>query len=116
MFSDVLGMCEKAGLVKVGVLAIGGTKISANASMGAKRSYAWIARELLDELEETDGREDELHGDARGEEMPEQLCTPEGRRAALRKAKRRQTRRSFLGTVASRVPRRAYASSVRRVA
>ena len=89
LFGDVLGMCEKAGLVKVGVIAIDGTKISANASMGANRSYERIARELLDELEETDRREDELHGDARGDETPEQLCTPEGRRAALREAKRK---------------------------
>ncbi|MGZ4330871.1 MAG: transposase [Solirubrobacteraceae bacterium] len=88
LFGDVLGMCEKAGLVKVGVIAIDGTKISANASMGANRSYERIARGLLDELEETDRREDELHGDARGDELPEQLCTPEGRRAALREAKR----------------------------
>ena len=89
LFTDVLGMCEKAGLVKVGVIAIDGTKISANASMDANRSYERIARELLDELEETDRREDELHGDARGDELPEQLCTPEGRRAALREAKRK---------------------------
>ena len=93
----MLGMCEKAGLVKVGVIAIDGTKISANASMGANRSYERIARELLAELEEarriieeaieTDRREDELHGPARGDELPEQLRTPEGRRAALREAK-----------------------------
>jgi transposase len=87
LFTDVLGMCEKAGLVKVGVIAIDGTKISANASMGANRSYERIARELLDELEETDRREDELHGRARGDELPEQLRTPEGRRTALREAK-----------------------------
>ena len=89
LFTDVLGMCEKAGLVNVGVIAIDGTKISANASMDANRSYERIARELLDELDETDQREDELHGDARGDELPEQLCTAEGRRAALREAKRK---------------------------
>jgi Transposase domain (DUF772) len=89
LFGDVLGMCEKAGLVKVGLIAIDGTKISANASMGANRSYERIARELLDELAESDRREDELHGDARGDELPERLCTPEGRRAALREAKRK---------------------------
>ena len=86
LFTDVLGMCEKAGLVNVGVIAIDGTKISANASMDANRSYERIARELLDELDETDQREDELHGDARGDELPEQLCTPKvlGRRRATR--------------------------------
>ncbi|MGZ6623628.1 MAG: transposase [Solirubrobacteraceae bacterium] len=89
LFTDVLGLCEKAGLVKVGLIAIDGTKISANASMAANRSYERIARELLDEVDETDRREDEVYGDARGDELPEQLCTAEGRRAALREAKRR---------------------------
>ena len=89
LFTDVLGLCEKAGLVKVGVIAIDGTKISANASMDANRSYERIARELLAEVDENDQREDELHGDARGDELPEQLSTPEGRRVALREAKRK---------------------------
>ena len=89
LFTDVLGLCAKAGLVTVGLIAIDGTKISANASMDANRSYERIARELLDEVDETDRREDEVHGDARGDELPEQLCTPEGRRAALREAKRK---------------------------
>jgi transposase len=88
LFGDVLGMCPKAGLVKVGVIAIDGTKISANASMDANRSYERIARELLDEVDETDRREDEMYGQARGDELPERLCTPEGRRVALREAKR----------------------------
>ena len=87
LFGDVLGMCAKAGLVKVGVIAIDGTKISANASMDANRSYERIARELLDEVDGTDRREDEMYGQARGDELPEQLCTPEGRRVALREAK-----------------------------
>ena len=89
LFTDVLGLCGKAGLVKVGVIAIDGTKISANASMDANRSYERIARELLEEVDETDRREDEVYGDARGDELPEQLCTHEGRRAALQDAKRR---------------------------
>ena len=89
LFGEVLGLCREAGLVRVGVIAIDGTKISANASMGANRSYERIARELLDELDETDRREDEVYGDARGDELPEQLCTHEGRRAALQDAKRR---------------------------
>ncbi len=66
LFTDVLGMCEKAGLVKVGVIAIDGTKISANASMGANRSFERIARELLDEIDETDRGVDEMYGQARG--------------------------------------------------
>src|SRR5262249_9739158 len=88
LFGDVLGLCAKAGLVKVGVIAIDGMKISANASMDANRGYERIARELLDEVDQTDRREDEMYGRARGDELPEQLCTPERRRAALREAKR----------------------------
>jgi Transposase DDE domain len=70
------------------VIAIDGTKIAANASLDANRSYESIVREILAEAEEIDRAEDERHGEARGDELPEQLRTPEGRRAALREAKR----------------------------
>ena len=53
------------------------------------RSYREVVNQILREAEETDRREDELYGDARGDELPEQLRTPEGRRAALEEAKRR---------------------------
>ena len=89
LFDDVLGLCREAGLVSVGVITIDGTKIKANASMDQNRSYREIALEILREAEETDRREDELYGEARGDELPEQLRTPEGRKAALGDAKRR---------------------------
>ena len=89
LFDDVLGLCREAGLVSVGVIAIDGTKIRANASMGQNRGYREIVTEILREAEETDRREDKLYGDARGDELPEPLRTPEGRRAALQEAKRR---------------------------
>jgi transposase len=89
LFTGVLGLCKQAGLVEVGVIAIDGTKIAANASLDANRSYEAIAREILEEAAETDRREDELYGSARGDELPEQLRTREGRRAALREAKRK---------------------------
>ena len=44
--------------------------------------------EILNEADRIDQDEDELYGDARGDELPEQLRTAEGRRAALRDAKR----------------------------
>ena len=75
--------------MSVGVITIDGTKIKANASMDQNRSYREIALEILREAEETDRREDELYGEARGDELPEQLRTPEGRKAALGDAKRR---------------------------
>jgi hypothetical protein len=89
LFDDVLGLCREAGLVSVGVITIDGTKIKANASMDQNRSYREIVIQILREAEETDRREDELYGDARGDELPEQLRTPEGRRQALAEAKRR---------------------------
>jgi transposase len=87
LFTGVLGLCRQAGLVSVGVIAIDGTKVAANASREANRSYGQIAREILAEAAETDRREDELYGEARGDELPERLRTSEGRRAALREAK-----------------------------
>jgi hypothetical protein len=87
LFTRVLSLCRKAGLVNVGVIAIDGTKISANASLDANKSYERIVREILKEAEETDRREDEQHGEARGDELPEPLRTREGRREAFREAK-----------------------------
>ena len=89
LFDDVLGLCQEAGLVSVGVITIDGTKIKANASMDQNRSYRELVTEILREAEEIDRREDELYGEKRGDELPEQLRTPEGRRAALQEAKRR---------------------------
>ena len=87
LFTAVLGLCRRAGLVSVGVVAIDGTKVQANASREANRGYERIAREMLAEAAETDRREDELYGDARGDELPERLRTSAGRRAALREAR-----------------------------
>ena len=89
LFSDVLSLCADAGLVESRVVAIDGTKLRANASMDAKRSYEQIAKEILEEARRTDEAEDELYGDRRGDELPEQLTTEAGRRAWLREAKRR---------------------------
>ena len=88
LFTSVLKLCKRAGVVKVGVIAVDGTKVSANASMDAKSSYERVVREILDEAGETDRREDELFGDACGDEVPEALRTREGRRGAFREAKR----------------------------
>jgi transposase len=92
LFTGVLGLCGRAGLVSVGVVAIDGTKVAANASREANRSYEQIAREILAEAAETDRREDELYGEARGDELPERLRTSEGRKAALRDAKEKLER------------------------
>jgi transposase len=92
LFSGVLGLCARAGMASVGVVAIDGTKIAANASMDANRDFGQIAREILAEAAEIDRREDELYGSERGDELPEHLRTREGRRKALREAKARLER------------------------
>jgi hypothetical protein len=88
----VLGLCARAGLASVGVVAIDGTKIVANASMDANCDFGQIAREILAEAAEIDRRKDELYGSERGDELPEHLRTREGRREALREAKERLER------------------------
>jgi transposase len=89
LFGEVLALCARQGLAKVGVIAVDGTKVPANASRDANRDYEQLAREILEEAKAVDAAEDELYGDARGDELPEQLRTGEGRRAWLREAKRR---------------------------
>ncbi len=89
LFDDVLALCREAGLVSFGVITIDGTKVKANASMDQNCSYRELVTEILRGAEEIDRREDELYGERRGDELPEQLRTPEGRRAALEEAKRR---------------------------
>jgi transposase len=92
LFGEVLGLCRAAGMVNVGVIAVDGTKVHANASNMANRDYRQIALEILKEADRIDREEDELYGEARGDELPEHLRTPEGRRAALKEAKRRLDR------------------------
>jgi transposase len=92
LFGQVLGLCAQAGIVAVAVLAVDGSKLEASASNHATRSYEQIAQEILAEAGRIDAAEDELHGDARGDELPEQLTTRDGRRAWLREAKERLER------------------------
>ncbi|MBA3262032.1 MAG: transposase [Thermoleophilaceae bacterium] len=87
LFGGVLELCARAGLVKVGVVAVDGTKLAAAATHHATRSYEQIAQEILEEAGEIDAREDELFGDARGDELPEGLRTSGDRRKVLREAK-----------------------------
>jgi transposase len=89
LFSDLLGLCAGAGLVGVAVIAVDGTKVHANAGREATRAYEQIAKEILAEADAVDREEDEQFGEARGDELPPQLQTSQGRRGWLRDAKRR---------------------------
>jgi len=83
LFTGVLELCGKAGLVRAGVLAFDGTKLSGNANRERNLNYGQVAREIIEQAIATDEREDEEHGDARGGELPEELATDEGRRSWL---------------------------------
>ena len=88
LFSSVLRLCARAGMVKVGTIAVDGTKVHANASRDANADFERIAREILEEAAAVDAAEDELYGEKRGDELPEHLSTSQGRRGWLREAKR----------------------------
>jgi transposase len=88
LFGEVLRLCDRAGLVKPGVVSIDGTRIAGNASPEVNHEFDRIAREIVAETTATDEVEDELYGEARGDELPEQLRTPEGRREFFRRARR----------------------------
>ncbi|HSO98181.1 MAG TPA: transposase [Solirubrobacteraceae bacterium] len=74
--------------MKVGVIAIDGTKIRANAA-DRNRSYVSIVEELLGEADRVDHEKDARHGQTRGDEPPAALRSREQRRQALAEAKAR---------------------------
>jgi len=89
LFVQVLELCAQAGLAQVGVVALDGTKILANASRGANRDRRWLqARiaEMFAEAEDTDHDEDDRYGSRRGDELPDELGDPPARRARLEAA------------------------------
>jgi transposase len=87
LFGDVLRLCDRAGLVKPGVVSIDGTRIAGNASPEVNHTFEQIAREILAEAKATDEAEDELYGEQRGDELPEELRTAEGRREFFGRAR-----------------------------
>jgi transposase len=89
LFAQVLALCAHSGLGSVGTVALDSTRIAADASRFQTRTYERVARELLEEAKRVDAAEDELYGEARGDELPPELRTREGRRRKLREAKAR---------------------------
>jgi len=98
LFVQVLRLCQKAGLVKLGHVALDSTKMRANASKHKAMSYGRMVkaeRELAEEVEkwlsqadQTDREEDEEHGpDHRGDEMPPWVKEKAKRLAKIREAK-----------------------------
>src|SRR5260370_38838916 len=65
LFGAVLALCAQAGLAKVGIVAIDGTKVAANASRDAPRDYEQIARAILEEPEAIAAAENEPYAQPR---------------------------------------------------
>ena len=97
LFVQVLKLAEKAGLVKLGHVALDGTKIKANASKHKAMSYGRMKQreaELQAEVdrwlaaaEAADAQEDKLHGNTRGDEMPDWVADKKTRIAKIAEAK-----------------------------
>src|SRR3954468_268893 len=89
LFGEVLALCADAGLATVGVIAIDGTKVHANASRDRTMDYEQIARAIVEEAIATDAAETAVHGERRGDELPETVATTRGREGWLRDARQR---------------------------
>jgi transposase len=97
LFVQVLKLAEKAGLVKLGHVALDGTKLKANASKHKAMSYermkkreAELAAEVdrwLKAAEAADAEEDKLYGSKRGDEMPDWVADKQKRLETIRQAK-----------------------------
>ena len=97
LFLQVLELCQRAGLVKLGHVALDGTKVKAKASKHKAMSYkrmkekeaqfAAEVAELLRQGQEVDEEEDRRYGQDRlGDELPEELAFREGRLQKIREA------------------------------
>ncbi|MDI9260647.1 IS1182 family transposase [Alicyclobacillus sendaiensis] len=96
LFLQVLRIAQSAGMVKMGHVALDGTKIRANASKHKAMSYGRMKQEeqrlrqeiaeLVRDAERTDKREDKLYGNARGDELPEELARRQSRLAKIQEA------------------------------
>jgi transposase len=98
LFVQVLHLCQKAGLVKLGHVALDGSKVKANASKHKAMSYARMQKSvaeleaevqrLLEQAESTDAAEDQRYGKGRrGDELPEELRFKQSRLAKIKEAK-----------------------------
>ena len=90
LFADVLELCAAAGMVRVGVVAVDGTKMGADASLSVNRTRAWIEAEvacLLAEADQVDGAEDATIGEGRGDELPAGLGGRAARLARLQECR-----------------------------
>jgi len=99
LFIQVLQLCQKAGLVKLGHIALDSTKVKANASRHKAMSYGRIKQEekrlkeeidqLLSKAQALDEQEDQQYGtDCRGDQLPAELARRQSRLARIQEAKK----------------------------
>jgi transposase len=97
VFLAVLRLCREAGLVRLGLVALDGTKVHGNASLEANRRAASIEAEIekiLAEAQATDAKEDNQPAAQQGAALPKSLVGPAERLARLRKCKEKLERRA----------------------
>jgi transposase len=99
LFVEILQIAGEMGLVKLGNLALDGSKFRANASRHKAMSYGYMKKEverlraeidaLLQQAEQTDAEQDAAQGSRRGDELPDELKRREDRLEAIEEAMRR---------------------------
>ena len=97
LFVQVLRLCQAAGLVKLGHVAVDGTKLRANASRHKAMSYKHMMQQepklaaevqaWLDQADAADTAEDAQHGAHRGDETPDWMADKRRRLERIREAK-----------------------------
>jgi transposase len=98
VFVQVLRLCQAAGLVTLGHVALDGTKMKANASKHKAMSYGRMeeterrleaeVHALLEQAQQVDAAEDAQYGPGRrGDELPAELARRESRLTKIRAAK-----------------------------
>ena len=114
LFVQVLRLCRKAGLVKLGHVSLDGTKVRANASKHKAMSYGRMeksvvelegeVKRLLAEAEGTDTAEDNRYGRGRQDEaLPEELRFKQSRLAKIKEAKEALEQEAREGAEAQRL-------------
>jgi transposase len=99
LFVQILQLCQKAGLIKLGHIALDSTKVKANASRHKAMSYGRMKQEekrlqqeidqLLSSAESIDEQEDQRYGAGRrGDELPDELARRKERLARIQEAKK----------------------------
>src|SRR5438309_1042870 len=99
VFVQVLRLARAAGLVRLGTIAVDGTKVQGNASRHKAMSYGYMAKEvvrlraeidaLLQQAETVDAEDDAVLGTRRGDELPDELRRRQDRLATIEAAMKR---------------------------